>query len=277
MARSQRKKLLLIVLGLLFTVMATAMIWIQAGLVKTTIPLVFPEKPVQYPMYDTASINAESEWHTMNMHDPSIYKDGDTYYTFSTDIKVGAGGEPLRPGIMVRRSKDLISWDWRGYALDGIPAEAKAWTKATNLWAPDVFKMGNTFYLYYAASTFGTNKSMIGLVTSDSITGPWVDQGAVIKTAPGDEANAIDPNPRFDAEGKPWLAYGSFFGGIYLVRLDEHTGKVLQGEKPVLLARRDRSTVAGAVEAPYIVYQPELKNIIYSFPMILFFPIIVFG
>ncbi|MDD9266853.1 arabinan endo-1,5-alpha-L-arabinosidase [Paenibacillus sp. GCM10023248] len=252
-----RRKLLLWTAGCALAITAAAIA--GAAYFKSTASALvqFPERPIQYPMYDTANVNTESGWHTMNTHDPSIYKEGDTYYVFSTDFKVGANKDPLRPGIMVRRSKDLIAWDFGGYALDGIPKEAAAWSRATNLWAPDVFKMGKTYYLYYAASTFGSNQSMIGLATSASITGPWTDQGAVVKTAKGDEANAIDPNPVFDAEGKPWLAYGSFFGGLYIVRLDERTGKVKEGEQPVLLARRDSGTVAGAVEAPYIIYQPQ--------------------
>lgn len=253
--RVKKKLLLLAGCALVVTAAAGATYFKNNG----TGGIQLPERPTQYPMYDTANVNTESGWHTMNTHDPSIYKDGDTYYVFSTDIKVGANQNPLRPGIMVRRSKDLIAWDWVGYALEGIPKEAAAWTRATNLWAPDVFKMGSTYYLYYAASTFGSNQSMIGLATSSSITGPWMDQGAVVKTAKGDEANAIDPNPVFDSEGMPWLAYGSFFGGIYLVKLDEQTGKVKQGEQPTLLARRDSKTVAGAVEAPYIIYQPQQK------------------
>ncbi|KRE50118.1 arabinan endo-1,5-alpha-L-arabinosidase [Paenibacillus sp. Soil724D2] len=259
MTVSRVKKRVLLTLGFALAAVAVGASFLQFGS-SNTAPLEFPKRPVQYPMYDTGSTNTESGWHTMNTHDPSIYKDGDTYYVFSTDIKVGANKDSLRPGIMVRRSKDLITWDWVGYALDGIPKEAASWTRATNLWAPDVFKMGDTYYLYYAASTFGSNQSMIGLATSTSITGPWTDQGTVVKTAKGDEANAIDPNPVFDAEGKPWLAYGSFFGGIYLVKLDEHTGKVMQGEQPTLLARRDSRTVAGAVEAPYIIYQPDQKK-----------------
>ena len=79
---------------------------------------------------------------------------------YSTDVKVSG---PAKAGIMVRKSKDLIHWDWVGYALDGVPKEAAAWTGATSLWAPDIKKIGDTFYLYYAASNFGVNRSFIGV------------------------------------------------------------------------------------------------------------------
>ena len=74
----------------------------------------YPEAPPDYPMFDTANMNNEQEWHISNVHDPSILKEGDTYYLYSTDVKVGG---PAAAGIMVRKSKDLIHWDWVGYAF----------------------------------------------------------------------------------------------------------------------------------------------------------------
>jgi arabinan endo-1,5-alpha-L-arabinosidase len=220
----------------------------------------FPKQPPQYPLYDKANINKEEEWHISNTHDPSVYKDGDTYYVFSTDFKVGENLRPVRPGIMVRKSKDLIHWDWLGYALDGVPKEAGQWTGADRLWAPDVMKIGDIYFLYYAASKFGTNQSFIGVATSKSITGPWTDQGEVYKTTKGNASNAIDPNPVFDEKGEPWMVYGSFFGGIYISKLNPATGKLADYGEGKLLARRDGLTVQGAVEGPYIVYQPEFKK-----------------
>ncbi|WP_407669710.1 arabinan endo-1,5-alpha-L-arabinosidase [Paenibacillus kobensis] len=220
---------------------------------------VYPDKPVQYPMYDKSTLNNEADWHINNAHDPSIIKAEDgTYYAVSTDVRVGS---PPKPGIMVRKSKDLIAWDWVGYAFNGIPAEAAAWTGAANLWAPDVHKFGEKYYLYYAASTFGTNQSYIGVATSASMEGPWEDQGEVVKSQKGDEANAIDPNIVIDADGKPWMAYGSFFGGIYVMAIDPATGKPAQpGDKGQRIARRDPATEEGAMEGPYIVYNEQFKQ-----------------
>lgn len=221
--------------------------------------VVYPEKPVQYPMYDRTTLDREADWHTNNAHDPSIIKTEDgTYYVVGTDVRVGA---PPKPGIMVRKSKDLIEWDWVGYALDGIPKEAGEWTGATNLWAPDVHKFGDKYYLYYAASTFGSNRSYIGVATSSSMEGPWEDKGEVVKSDTSDEMNAIDPNIVIDADGKPWMSYGSFFGGIYLIELDPATGKPLQpGDKGMRIARRDPATEEGALEGPYIVYNEKFKK-----------------
>ena len=217
----------------------------------------YPEAPPDYPMFDTANMNNEQEWHISNVHDPSILKEGDTYYLYSTDVKVGG---PAAAGIMVRKSKDLIHWDWVGYALDGVPKEAAAWTGATNLWAPDIKKIGDTFYLYYAASTFGSNRSFIGVETSASPEGPWTDQGVVIQTGEGDEPNAIDPNIVTDSDGSLWFVYGSFFGGIYTAPLDPATGKLKEQGFGTKIAARDSRTEAGAVEAPYVIYDPSFKK-----------------
>ncbi|WP_144469727.1 family 43 glycosylhydrolase, partial [Bacillus thuringiensis] len=81
---------------------------------------------------------------------------------------------------------------------------------------------GDTYRLYYSASSFGSTHSAIGLLTSKSPEGPWKDVGLVVKTAgqEKDGLNAIDANPVLDALGNPWMVYGSFFDGIYIAPLD---------------------------------------------------------
>ncbi len=226
----------------------------ERGQMEAQIQVQYPDPPPDYAMLDVPAIDTETEWKISNVHDPSIFKDGEMYYLYSTDVKVG--GSP-GAGIMVRKSADLIRWEWVGYALEGVPREAADWTGATNLWAPDIAKLGDTYYLYYSASTFGTNRSYIGVATSASPEGPWTDQGAVIKTAPGDGPNAIDPNIVRDAQGGYWFVYGSFFGGIHIAPLDEGTGKLKEEGVGIHIAARDRATEEGAVEGPYIIYNED--------------------
>lgn len=216
----------------------------------------FPKAPVNYKLYDESIIHEESLWTTNNAHDPASFKDGDTYYVFSTDAKYGG---PPTGGIQIRKSRDLIHWEFVGHAFDEIPEEAYEWTGAKGLWAPEVVKYGDTYYMYYAASQFGKNQSFIGVATSNSIEGPWVDHGEVVKTRQGDLANAIDPNITFDEEGNPWMVYGSFFGGMFVFRIDPATGKKLEGYEEKLIARRHDS-VEAAIEGPYIVYHPGFKK-----------------
>jgi arabinan endo-1,5-alpha-L-arabinosidase len=219
--------------------------------------MIYPKEPIKYDLYDEAIANNEELWTIHNVHDPALIKDGDTYYVFSTDAKFG--GKPTG-GIQIRKSKDLIEWEWVGHAFDQIPEKAFKWTGALGLWAPDVAKYRDTYFLYYAASQFGKNQSFIGVATSKHIEGPWVDQGEVIKTEHGiDTPNAIDPNITFDDQGRPWMVYGSFFGGIYLCKIDPETGKLAEKNEGKLIARRHKS-VEAAVEGPYIVYHPDLKK-----------------
>lgn len=218
--------------------------------------LKFPKEPEKEVLYDTSLINKESQWGTLNGHDPSIFKEEDTYYTVSTDVKVG--GSPF-PGIQIRKSDDLIEWEYVGTALDSIPQEAYEWTGANELWAPDLIKMNDKYYMYYSASTFGSNQSWIGLLTSESIDGPWEDEGVVIKSATEDEHNAIDPAVSFDRDGNLWMTYGSFFGGIYIIQLDKETGKPLDDDIGSVIAKRNDS-VSNAVEGPYIIYNESVDK-----------------
>lgn len=195
----------------------------------------------------------ESLWATHNVHDPSICKDGDWYYVFSTDAQEGG---TFKAGIQIRKSKDLVNWQWVGRAFSELPVAAERWTGAPGLWAPEITKLGDTYYLYYAASQFGRNQSFIGVATSKQIEGPWFDRGEVVKTEQGEGPNAIDPNITFDAQGDPWMVYGSFFDGIFLARIDHSTGKFVEEGKGKLIASR-HSSVEGAIEGPYIVYNPH--------------------
>lgn len=200
------------------------------------------------------------EKNRMLVHDPSVIKDGEWYYMYNTDI--GDMGEGLRAGIHVRRSRDLINWEWCGYALDGIPnAAAKHVKKPGGIWAPDISKIDGMFYLYYCVSVFGTNNSYIGAAKSVSPLGPWEDLGAVLTTDDGDEPNALDPNIIVDRHGKLYMCYGSFFGGIYICELDKSTG--LRKDKSsfgTLIARRNRNAHFGGIEGPYIVYNEKFDK-----------------
>lgn len=213
-------------------------------------------EPPKDKLYDEDILKNELNWGINNAHDPGIFKDGDWYYTFSTDANVG--GNP-RPGIQIRKSKDLINWSFAGTVFDDVPAEAKAWTGASGLWAPDMIKMKEYYYVYYCASQFGKTRSFIGVARSKAIGGPWEDLGEVFKTDYDDENNAIDPNIVRDENGNLYMCYGSFFGGIYISKLDPLTGKLMNYGRGTLIARRNTS-VDRAIEGPYIVYNNETKK-----------------
>jgi len=231
---------------------------------KSNASIIYPSAPPKIELYDASVVNDEKRWTVNNVHDPAIIKaQNGWYYIYSTDVK--AYGIP-KPGIQIRKSKDLINWRWVGYVFDGdeyifkgIPEDAFEWSRASNLWAPDVKFMNGKYYLYYAASLFGRNQSFIGLATSTNPEGPWKNEGEVIKTRQGDPVNAIDPNLCFDERGEPWLVYGSFWNGIYILKIDKSTGKPLEKGFGINIARRSPS-VYGAVEGAYVIYNPRFKK-----------------
>jgi len=226
--------------------------------------IIYPSAPPKIELYDASIVNDEKKWTVNNVHDPAIIKaQNGWYYVYSTDVKVY--GVP-KPGIQIRKSKDLINWQWVGYVFDGdeyifkgIPEDAFEWSRASNLWAPDVKFMNGKYYLYYAASLFGRNQSFIGLATSTHPEGPWKNEGEVIKTMQGDPVNAIDPNLCFDENGEPWLVYGSFWNGIYILKIDKLTGKPSEKGFGINIARRSPS-VQGAVEGAYVIYNPKFRK-----------------
>lgn len=93
------------------------------------------------------------------------------------------------------------------------------------LQAPDVHLIGDTYYMYYAVSEFGTETSAIGYATSTTMEyGSWTDHGATgISSATGKNYNAIDPNLIETADGSYYMNFGSFWGDIYQVEMSSVT------------------------------------------------------
>lgn len=209
----------------------------------------------------------KTEGDAQGTHDPSIIKEGDTWYVFSTTTGRQQSGE-----LPVRCSKDLQVWTRCGNVLPGIPDWIKQASPGTRgLWAPDISYFDGTYYLYYAFSLFGKNTSGIALLTNktldpDSPDFHWIDRGLVLESKVEDDFNAIDPNLVIDTNGRAWLAFGSFWTGIKMRRIDRATGKLsIEDPKFYSLAtrvpqesaiRNTTGSPAGtkAIEAPFVVH-----------------------
>lgn len=223
---------------------------------------------------DITDIQHYKKWGTYNVHDPSVIKAGDYYYMYSTDAIWWPKGairesDSIAVGnIQVRRSKDLVHWDFVGWALDSIPAEAVTHVEEASggstpggIWAPYIQKHEDTYRLYYSVSIFGANTSCIVLATAPSPEGPWKHEGLVVRTTKSDPVNAIDPSIVVDVEnGKYWMHYGSYFGGLYVVELDPETGLAKEeGDLGTLVANRSNGKDK-IIEAPEVIYNPNTKQ-----------------
>ncbi|WP_240665946.1 arabinan endo-1,5-alpha-L-arabinosidase [Agromyces sp. LHK192] len=188
----------------------------------------------------------------LTAHDPALARDGDTWYVYSTGSETSGDGN-----IQIRSSDDGADWVSRGTVWDEQPdwlADAVPGVK--NLWAPELVEHDGTWYLYYSASTFGKNRSVIALATNttldpDDPDSEWVDRGEVIASSTSDDFNAIDAGVATDEDGRPWMAFGSFWSGIRMVPLEWPSGLRADDAEPLHLV--DRGAPPNAVEAPYLV------------------------
>ncbi|GID93035.1 arabinan endo-1,5-alpha-L-arabinosidase [Amorphoplanes digitatis] len=172
-------------------------------------------------------------------HDPSI-------------VKTPAGGYLAAytgDNLLLKTSSDRTAFRNAGAVFPGGASWTTPYTGGSrNLWAPDISYRNGRYYLYYSASTFGSNHSAIFLATSTTgASGSWTNQGLVIETNTSDNYNAIDPNLVVDAQGRWFLSFGSFWSGIKLIALNPSTGKRSDSTVRAIAGRN-----GGAIEAPYI-------------------------
>jgi arabinan endo-1,5-alpha-L-arabinosidase len=205
----------------------------------------------------------------VEVHDPVMAKEGDTYYVFSTG-----------PGITFYSSSNMRDWQPEGRVFPGEPSWARqaAPTFNDHIWAPDVQFHDGRYYLYYSVSGFGKNTSGIG-VTINRTLNPrspdyrWEDQGMVLQSVPGrDLWNAIDPNVIADSKGQGWMSFGSFWTGIKLVKLNADWTRLAEPQEWHALARRERpaytpdeSPAPAEIEAPYIFRKGDYYYLFVSF------------
>ena len=188
-----------------------------------------------------STVNALELTGITNSHDPStLAKDGNTYFQFTT-------GE----GIWFSRSSDMVNWGnpgtvfdtgWPNWINDAVP------DFDGHFWAPDIIQMGDYYYLYYSASTFGSSRSAIGVVRTTSLNNPnWQDLGVVVQSYGGNnEINAIDPALFRDHDGRVYMSYGSWFGGLGIAEVNQNNGKLSSSVQPIFGGNHQ------SIEAPYI-------------------------
>ncbi|MGR6919858.1 family 43 glycosylhydrolase [[Actinomadura] parvosata] len=207
------------------------------GTPGTPSPTVTPSGPVTPPPSYPGPGRVTGD---IGVHDPAVVR------------RPGGGYLLAHTGdnIALKTSADRTAWRNAGAVFPGGAPWTTSYTRGSrNLWAPDLSYHNGRYYLYYSASSFGSNTSAIFLATSTTgASGSWTNEGLIISTGSGSTYNAIDPNLIVDDQGRWWMSFGSFWTGIKLIQLDPATGRRLDGTVRSI-AQRPGST---AIEAPYI-------------------------
>ena len=178
-------------------------------------------------------------------HDPSIARQGNTWYVFATGKAPGGGQLPIRC------SSDLENWRYCGQVFNAIPDWIHQASPATpDLWAPDISFYKSEYRLYYSYSLFGKNTSGIALVTNKTLDPKdpqykWNDRGLVLRTVATDDYNAIDPNFITGADGTSWLVFGSYWSGIKLRQLNADGLASTENTRIYSVAARERPANPG--------------------------------
>lgn len=200
----------------------------------------------------------------VSVHDPSIIRAGEMYYVFGSHLAAA-------------KSADLMSWTQVADGVrDGNPLipnvreemrEALEWGQSRTFWAGAVKQLADgRFYFYYCVCKGDSPRSALGLAIADRIEGPYKHQQLLLRSGMWNETsedgtiydatvhpNAIDPEVFYDRDGKLWMVYGSYSGGIFVLRLDEKTGRPIEGQgygKKLMGANHSR------IEGPHILYSP---------------------
>ena len=212
--------------------------------IETKLDIPYGDDGPEINLYEVPFLSLGS----LYIHDPVMIRENDKWYAFGT-------------GYSITR---YSSADGQRFTEDGfVFFENPSWHRDflkpddDSLWAPDIIKWNNYYYLYYSVSTFGSNTSVIGLARNKTLDDTseeynWEDLGPVISSDSSCNYNCIDPNVIVDENGWPYLSFGSFWSGLKLIRLNPETMLVDDGAELISIAQRDGT---GAIEAPFIIYR----------------------
>lgn len=254
---------------------------------------------VSYDGIATGSVNARVAVHDPSVikADGKYYIFGSHMTAASTDnlrtwTSIGNGYTPKNPVYGKNFDEGLGVFDYAGNKNSAIPTD----DGGCHVWAPDVIynEEQELYYMYYC-TTSTWNASNLCYGTSENIEGPYEWKGALIYSGfnsetlgetdvldyvseeyakenyitLGDEynfdeyPNAIDPSVFYDEDGRMWMVYGSWSGGIYLLELDTATGEVIHPEADPennVDPYYGKKLIGGghkSIEGPYILYDAK--------------------
>jgi len=199
--------------------------------------------------------------------DPGVMRDVDGRY-----VMVSTGGS--RGLYPIRVSDDLAHWEHVGYVF---PRGTEPSWYDSAAWAPEMHRIGSRYAVFFSAKSKATGKMALGIATSDTAMGPFVDRGApILGESP---IGAIDSHYFHDpADGRHYMIWKQESNGlppagtpIYAQELSV-TASVsgsggdtfaLIGERTELI-RNDLPWEANLVEGPWMVARDGLYYLFYS-------------
>ena len=225
----------------------------QEAMIRMVLKMSMSQVKVDIPADKKVSVK------TTACHDPSIFKDTDgTYYVFGTHMALSKSTDLINWSNMDKAFRDSFTKEVKDQ-IRAYNEDSSAGNWFDYLWAPDVIyneEMGK--YCMYLSANGDNWISNIVLLTADTVTGPYEYAGTIVyggftesnydatdvalvtgeDSVPeryikhgvsnrkwGDEyPNCIDPCVFYDDAGNLWMSYGSWSGGIFLLKLDNSTG-----------------------------------------------------
>lgn len=233
----------------------------------------------------------------VSCHDPQVVEDNGTYYMFGSHM-VAAKSKDLRQWSYVATGVDAANPLFDNLLTDNFAAFSfvgKNTDGGYSVWASNVFyNHAMEKYMMYFSTTSSYIKSNICFAVADSVEGPYTYADTILYSgygksdaertnlyeilgAEGDISrylkyggydnekwpNCIDPAIFTDENGRIWMVYGSWSGGIFLLEMDPHTGYPVYpagDEENQVDSYYGKRLIGGghhSIEGPYIEYDAD--------------------
>lgn len=235
----------------------------------------------------TGSFTSAAAGTRVSVHDPSIIKDGGTYYVFGSHIEAATSNDLMNwkrftNGYATTNNVEFgnlsqnlkKAFDWAGEDLEDCVGGFAVWAPDV-IWNPDFQNADGTTgaYVMYFCTSSTYKRSVICFASAKNINGPYTFGDTLIYSgfydtdsyvtsstknvnrkytstnideliASGEVTyndswfrnhdfnnqlfpNAIDPTIYYGTDGKMYMTYGSWSGGIFSLEIDPKTGKCI--------------------------------------------------
>lgn len=196
------------------------------------------------PLY----IFAEGGKSQIPLADPYILLDGDTYYAYGTNDA---------NGIRCYTSDDLRVWKYEGLALNKTNTTETQW-----FWAPEVYRIGNKYIMYYSANEH------LYAATATSPKGPFKQVGSYQMEKLIGSEKCIDSHVFIDEDSTAYIFFVRFTDGncIWQAKLSDDFITPVEGTlRKCFAASQSWELKMGRInEGPNIIKQGRRYYLTYS-------------